>query len=174
MKRICTIAALALSALLLMAPAASATINPAAAPNGTHFQEGTSATCVTDTQTGVVTCSSYVLAGVGNANATATLALNYTATVNCTNKGGKLVPVKSQVTGASASTGELEPKNGKMTVPALSSEDAETPPASEFEAKAVCPNGNWTKAADTSTIAVSGFTYTLHFTGFTGDFITLP
>jgi hypothetical protein len=174
MKRICTIAALTLSALLLMATAASAatTIRPEFAPTGTHFQSGSEATCSTNATTGVVSCSSYELAGVGNANATATLSLNYTATVQCRNHGRQIVEVKSQVTGATKSTGALQPKNGKLTVPALTSQGT-APSAGDFEAQATCPNPNWTKETLTSTIMVSGFTYTLHFEGFSGNFITI-
>jgi hypothetical protein len=171
MKRICAIAALAVSALFLMASAASAattTINPAAAPTGTHLQTGTIG-CEVDGLT--VTCSAFELAGVGNANATGSLVASYTATVTCTNKGGKLVPVKSTVQGAAATTGSLSPKNGRLAVPELAS--SPVPTAADFEASATCPNGNWTKAADTSTIALSSFTYTLHFVGFTGDYITI-
>jgi hypothetical protein len=166
-------AALAASALLLIALAgpAAATIDPTQAPTGTHFQSG-SATC--SSSSGVVTCSSYQLAGVGNSDATATLSVNYTATVQCRNRGGQIVEVKSQVTGASVSADELQPKNGKLTVPALSSADAGTPSADDFEAQATCPNGNWRKETLESTIAVSSFTYTLQFDGFSGNYITLP
>src|SRR5215204_6466128 len=72
MKRIFTIAALALSALLLMASAASAdgtpVFDPAAAPTGTHVQTGTpSCSFVPGTQD--ITCDPYELAGVGNNDA---------------------------------------------------------------------------------------------------------
>ena len=40
-------------------------------------------------------------------------------------------------------------------------------------ASATCPNGNWTKNVDTSTVALTGYTYTLHFVGYTGDYITI-
>jgi len=172
MKRICAIAALALSALLLMASAASAatTINPAAAPTGTHLQSGAIG-CAVNTTTLLVTCSSYELAGVGNANATATLNASYTATVQCRNHGGQIVEVKSQAKAAPTTTGALQPKNGRLLVPSLSS--GPVPTAADFEAQATCPNGNWTKELLGGTIALSSFTYTLHFTGFTGDYITI-
>ena len=140
------------------------------APTGTHFQVGT-ATCTVSGTT--VTCPSYELAGVGNADAEATLTANYTATVDCRNNGGKIVPVKATVQGAEASTGQIEPKNGRLLVPALSTADVDQPTAEDFEALATCPNGNWTKETQTSTIALSGFTYELTFEGFTEPYILI-
>jgi hypothetical protein len=173
MKRICAIAAVALSALFLMASAASAatttTINPAAAPTGTHLQTGTIG-CTVNSTTLLLTCSSYELGGVGNANATATLNATYTATVQCRNHGGNIVEVKSQAKTAPTTTGALQPKNGRLAVPTLTSS---RPTAAQFEAQATCPNGNWTKELLGGTITLSSFTYTLHFTGFTGDYITI-
>lgn len=144
------------------------TFDASAAPSGTHVQTGTP-TC--SLSGGVVTCSSYELAGVGNTNATATLNSNYSATVQCRNHGGQIVEVKSQVTNVPSTTGQLSPKNGRLTVPSLSS--APAPSDAQFEAQATCPNGNWTKETLESTIALTSFTYTLHFTGFTGNFITI-
>src|SRR5919198_3280222 len=94
------------------------TFDASAAPSGTHVQTGTP-TC--SLSGGVVTCSSYELAGVGNTNATATLNSNYSATVQCRNHGGQIVEVKSQVTNVPSTTGQLSPKNGRLTVPSLSS-----------------------------------------------------
>src|SRR4051794_35150966 len=116
MKRIFGIAALALL-LMTSVALATTTIDPTAAPTGTHFQTG-SATCTISN--GVLTCSSYELAGVGNANATATLDATYSATVRCRNHGGQIVDVKSQTETAPTTTGALQPKNGKLTVPSLS------------------------------------------------------
>ena len=144
------------------------TFDASAAPSGTHVQTGTP-TC--SLSGGVVTCSSYELAGVGNTNATATLNSNYSATVQCRNHGGQIVEVKSQVTNVPSTTGQLSPKNGRLTVPSLSS--APAPSDAQFEAQATCPNGNWTKETLESSIALTSFTYTLHFTGFTGNFITI-
>lgn len=170
MKRLVLIVATALLMLGFAPTTAFAETDPAAAPNGTHLQSGTIG-CSTNTATDVVTCSTYELAGVGNANATAALTVNYTATVDCRNRGGQIVEVKAQVTGATFSTGSLSPKNGRLRVPALSSSG--TPTAAQFEAGATCPNGNWTKVTQTETIAVSGFTYTLTFAGFNSPYITI-
>jgi len=142
--------------------------DPSAAPNGTHVQSGTP-DC---TQTGnTVTCNSYELAGVGNTNATATLYATYSATVDCTNKGGKLVPVKSTVQSGPSSTGRLEPKNGRLTVPSLSGPGA--PSTASFLAGATCPNGNWTKSLASGSPTLVSWTYTLTFTGFTDPYITI-
>lgn len=173
MKRFAIVVATALLMLGLAPTAAFSAIaisfNPAAAPSGAHVQTGTP-TCSVST-TGVVSCPSYELAGLGNVNAQASLVANYTATVKCRNHGGQIVEVKSQVTGATATTGQLEPKNGRLTVPPLSSSPA--PTAAQFEARATCPNGNWTKEAVMGTIALSSFRYTLSFVGFTGAYITI-
>jgi len=170
MRRIAVLITTLFLAVVGFAPTASAatTINPAAAPTGTHFQVGT-ATCTSDGVT--VTCSSYQLAGVGNTNAEATLSTRYQATVRCRNHGGQIVDVKSQVIPVSSSTGTLQPKNGRLEVPSLTS--APAPSNATFEAQATCPNGNWTKETLPGSITVVGFTYTLHFVGFTGNFITI-
>src|SRR6476659_10463529 len=97
MKRAGIITTLAMLLMALSASVALAAIttifNPAAAPNGTHLQTGTIGCSVT---AGVVTCTPYELAGVGNADATATLNATYSATVQCRNHGGQIVEGKSQ------------------------------------------------------------------------------
>ena len=172
MKRFAIVVATALLMVGFASTAAfsaiTTTFNAAAAPSGTHVQTGTPTCSVT---TGAVTCSPYELAGVGNADAQALLVANYTATVQCRNRGGQIVEVKSQVTGATATTGRLRSKNGRLVVPELSSSPA--PSEAQFEASATCPNGNWTKEVLEGTIALSSFTYTLSFVGFTGAYITI-
>ena len=172
MKRLGFIAVMAMMLVAFSAAAASAatTINPAAAPTGTHLQTGTIG-CTVNSTTLLVTCSSYELAGVGNANATGSLVATYSATVDCTNNGGKLVPVKSTAQTAPTTTGSLTPKNGRLLVPSLNS--GPVPTAEQFFAAATCPNGNWTKSLAGGSITLSSFTYTLHFAGFTGDYITI-
>ena len=172
MKRLLFVLTSALLALFFTTTAQAAistTITPAAAPTGTHFQVGT-ATCSVSS-TGLVTCSSYQLAGVGNSNATGSLVASYTATVQCRNHGGQIVEVKSQVTTAPTTTGSLSPENGRLAVPSLSS--SPVPTAADFTSQATCPNGNWTKELLAGTITLSSFTYTLHFAGFTGNYITI-
>jgi hypothetical protein len=159
--------------LLLFSPSAAlaattTTIDPSQAPTGTHLQTGTISCSVSGLS---VTCTTYELAGVGNTNATATLDATYTATVQCRNHGGQIVEVKSQVESAPVTTGALEPKNGRLSVPSLTS--SPVPTAADFEAQATCPNGNWTKELLGGTITLSSFTYTLTFDGFSGAYITI-
>jgi hypothetical protein len=158
------------TALLVAVAAAATSINPANAPTGTHVQTGTPS-CSVDPNTLLVTCSSYELAGVGNTNASATLDATYTATVQCRNHGGQIVDVKSQAEATPTTTGQLSPKNGRLTVPSLDS--GPVPSAADFEAMATCPNGNWTKELLSGTVALSSFTYTLTFAGFNGPYITI-
>jgi hypothetical protein len=152
-----------------VAAASTTTFNAANAPTGTHVQSG-SPTCSVGSNN-LVTCSTYQLAGVGNANATGSLDATYTATVQCRNHGGQIVEVKSQAESTPTSTGSLSPKNGKLTVPSLNS--GPVPSASDFEAMATCPNGNWTKELESGTVTLSSFTYTLTFAGFSGPYITI-
>ena len=174
MRRLGIIAVLSAFLLAMTAmPALAAittTFNDAAAPTGTHVQTGTPS-CSVDPTTQLVTCSTYELAGVGNKNATATLNATYTATVECRNHGGQIVEVKSQAKSAPTSSDKLEPKNGKLTVPSLTS--GPVPTANQFERQATCPNKNWTKELQDDTVTLSSFTYTLHFAGFTGNYITI-
>jgi hypothetical protein len=148
-------------------PASAATIiNDSAAPSGTHLQTG-SIGCTDNGSS--VTCSTYELAGVGNANAVATLAATYSATVTCTNKGGKLVPVKTQTTTSSSSGVLTSEKNGRLAVPALIS----TAPSTQgLLDQATCPNGNWTKNLG-GPVQLASFIYTLDFVGYTGHYLTI-
>jgi len=159
------------AALLVAVAAASSTttFNAANAPTGTHVLSGTPSCSVGSNN--LVTCSSYELAGVGNANATGSLDATYTATVQCRNHGGQIVEVKSQAESAPTTTGSLSPKNGKLTVPSLNS--GPVPSAGDFEAMATCPNGNWTKELESGTVTLQSFTYTLTFAGFSGPYITI-
>jgi hypothetical protein len=155
--------------LVAVGTAATTMFNAANAPSGTHVQTGTPSCSIGADN--LVTCSSYELAGVGNANATGSLDATYTATVQCRNHGGQIVEVKSQAESAPTTTGSLSPKNGRLTVPSLNS--GPVPSAADFEAMATCPNGNWTKELKSGTVTLSSFTYTLTFAGFTGAYITI-
>jgi len=173
-KRLGLIAVVTMMVVGFSAVGASAaqttTITPANAPTGTHLQTGTIG-CSVDPSTLLVTCSTFQLAGVGGANATAALDASYTATVQCRNHGGQIVEVKSQAESAPVTTGSLSPKNGRLSVPSLTS--SPVPTAAQFEAQATCPNGNWTKELEGGTISLSSFTYTLTFAGFSGPYITI-
>lgn len=138
------------------------TFNTANAPG--HLQQGTINCVVSSTL--AVTCSgsgTYQINGVGNTNAQAALSATYSGTVTCTNKGGNLVEVKTQVTSPTVSTGDIAPKNGNMVVPQIT---RTAPTENQFEASAVCPNGNWRKDLAPGSPTLESFTYTLHFDGF--------
>lgn len=168
-RRILFLVTAPLAAVLAFSAAASAdtTVNPANAPTGTHVQTGSPGCTVTGLN---VSCSSFELAGVGNTNARADLSATYSATVVCINGGGN--PSDSQHQGtftASASTGQLSPKNGRLTVPSLA---ATAPTEDQFLAQQTCPNPNWTPTIPGG-ISLSNFTYTVSFAGFSGAFITI-
>ena len=169
-KRILTIASVVAAAAAFPAVAgATTTTNPANAPNGTHFKSGT-ASCSVNSSTGSVTCNGFTLAGVGNTNVTANLSANYSATVVCINGGGN--PSDSQHQGTftkAATSGTLQPKNGNVTVPPLSTT---APTEREFLAQQTCPNPNWTPKL-AGAITLSSFTYTVQFVGFSGPYITI-
>ena len=160
------------AAVIAFSAAASAsqttTTNPANAPQGTHLQTG-SPGCTVDSSLNV-SCNSFELAGVGNTNARADLSATYSATVVCINGGGN--PSDGQHQGtftASASTGQLSPKNGRLTVPSLA---ATAPTEQQFLAQQTCPNPNWTPTIPGG-ITLSNFTYTVSFAGFGGAYLTI-
>jgi hypothetical protein len=117
-----------------------------------------------------VVCSSFELAGVGNVDATATLTTVYSATINCTNRGGELVEVHSQAVTTSTTTGEISPVNGRLTIPSLTSD---TPTEAEILAQADCPNRNWTPSVEPGSITLVSSVYTVTFEGFAGAYITI-
>lgn len=175
MKRICTIAALALSALLLMASAASAavvvTTDPTQAPSGTHLRSDSPAPACSVSATGSVTCGPFTLGGVGNTNATEVLTANYTATINCTNKGGSLVESHNQ--DATATSGPINlpaTRNGQIVVDPIT---VNAPTTAQVLAQADCPNPNWTPSVQGGSVTLSSFRYTLTFAGFTSPYITI-
>jgi hypothetical protein len=140
------------------------TLNAAGTPSGGHIQSGAPIFCTVDANL-VVTCSgngNYQINGIGNTNATADLDATYEATVDCTNRGGNLVEVKSQATGAGATDQTFKSKNGSLTVTPIS---AQTPADAAFEASATCPNGNWRKSVAPGEPTLVSFTYTLTFAG---------
>jgi len=157
------------AALAVPAAWAATTINPAAAPQGTHVQSGTPS-C--EESGFIVTCSSYDLAGVGNKNATATLSATYSGTVLCTNPAGNVAPGQTENPTIPKDTGDLAPKNGRLVVPSLASADQATIEA-ELMQNTTCPNRKWTKSVQPGSIALVGYTYTLTFAGFNTPYITI-
>jgi hypothetical protein len=162
------VAAVAFSASAALATG-TPTFNEAAAPQGTHVQTGTpSCSFAADGLT--VVCSSFELAGVGNTNATATLVTVYSATINCTNRGGNLVEAHNQDVTTDTTTGELSPENGRLTIPSLTSP---APTEADILEQASCPNPNWTPSVASGSIALVSSLYTVHFTGFEGSYIII-
>jgi hypothetical protein len=141
------------------------TLNAGGTPSGGHIQSGGPITCVVGSDLSVI-CSgngNYQINGIGNTNATAHLDATYEATVDCTNRGGNLVEVKSQATGAGATDQTFKSRNGALTVTPIT---AGTPTDAAFEASATCPNGNWRKSVAPGEPTLVSFTYTLTFAGF--------
>jgi len=159
---------LALSASVAFA-VITTNINPANAPNGTHYKSGTASCSVTGT---TVNCTGYTLAGVGHINATEELDATYTATVVCRNSGGNLSDSQHQGT-FPKSTGPIpvtSDKNGNMTVTQTT---VSAPSTADFLAQQTCPNSGWTPEVSGS-ITLQSFTYTLTFAGFSGGaYITI-
>jgi hypothetical protein len=137
--------------------------NPANAPGSSHLASG-SPSCTVNADLSV-DCSAYVLGGVGNTNATVSLAATYSATINCTNHGGNLVESHTTTFSASSSATVASTRNGQLRVPTRS--------VSPFSAPQVCPNPNWTPSIRAGTLTLDTFTYTLTFAGFTSPYITI-
>jgi hypothetical protein len=157
------------AALAVPAAWAATTFDESAAPTGTHVQSGTP-TC---TESGfTVTCSSYDLAGVGNKNATANLSVTYSGTVLCTNPAGNVAPGQTEYPSIPTSTGAIQPKNGRLTVPELTSATQSQIEAALME-NTSCPNRKWTKSVQAGSIAIVGYTYTLTFAGYKTPYITI-
>ena len=159
--------ALFASAALAVAPGTytptAGSFNPANAPGSAHLASGT-VECVVNAALDV-NCSPYVLGGVGNTNATVSLTATYSATIDCTNKGGNLVESHTSTFSDSSSATVASTRNGQLRVPAQS--------ASAFSAPQVCPNPNWTPSIRAGTLVLESFTYTLTFAGFTSPYITI-
>ncbi|GHH78777.1 hypothetical protein [Promicromonospora soli] len=157
----------ALFALLIFSSPASAAVFPANAPSGTHLQTGT-IDC-TESAAGV-SCTTYELAGVGRTNATVALAATYSATIQCTNRGGSLVESHDDSVTEVTSASLTSSKNGRLTVPALTST---TPTNAEILAQADCPNPNWTPSVQPGSVTLESWTYTLTFAGFTSPYVLI-
>jgi hypothetical protein len=137
--------------------------NPANAPGSSHLTSGTPQ-CVVNAALDV-DCSAYVLGGVGNTNATVSLSATYSATIDCTNKGGNLVESHTSTFSDSSTATVASTRNGQLRVPAQS--------ASAFSAPQVCPNPNWTPSIRPGTLTLETFTYSLTFAGFSSPYITI-
>jgi hypothetical protein len=175
MKRLGIITTLLMLAMAVTATVAMAAVSPgtytptagsfdpANAPGSSHLTSGTPQ-CVVDSSLNV-TCSAYVLGGVGHTNADVSLTASYSATIDCTNHGGNLVESHTSTFADSSSGTVRSSKNGQLSVPAQS--------VSAFGAPQVCPNPNWTPSIRAGTLVLNSFTYTLTFAGFDSPYITI-
>ena len=95
--------------------------NSANAPGSSHLASG-SPSCTVNADRSI-DCSAYVLGGVGNTNATVALTANYSATIECFNKGtNKNNPVESHTStfSADSSANVASTRNGQLRVPTQS------------------------------------------------------
>jgi hypothetical protein len=164
------VGAIAAISAVAFAGVAPATYNPTAdsfnganAPGSSHLTSGTPSCTVNADRS--INCSAYVLGGVGHTNADVSLSASYSATIDCTNKGGNLVESHTSNFSASSSAKATSSKNGQLSVPTQS--------VSPFGAPQVCPNPNWTPSIRGGTVTLNSFTYTLTFAGFSSAFITI-
>lgn len=135
-------------------------------PSGAHIQSGTpGCQCNPD---GSTSCSGFQICGVGKTNAIGSLSSDFSATVQCQNKGGNIVDVKTQTITASDNTGSLQVRHGCLTVPQL---ETTVPSDQKFLNAATCPNKNWMKILEDGSIS-SSFTYSVTFHGFSCPFVT--
>jgi hypothetical protein len=138
-------------------------VNGANAPGSSHLASGT-IQCVVDADLNV-DCAAYVLGGVGNTNAALSLTATYSATIDCTNKGGNLVESHTALFSDSEAAAVASTRNGQLRVPALS--------VSPFDAPQVCPNPNWTPSIRAGTLVLESFSYTLTFAGFSAPAVSI-
>lgn len=169
MRKLFTIAACAIGALALPTAWAATNFGGNTAPAGAHYAQGSSEpTCSVSGLT--VSCTGTAIGGVGNTDADLLLSVSYSATVTCTNKGGKTVDVKTQITTGSSSNNDTDLRNGTLYVSPI---EVIGPSDATFIRRASCPNGNWTKALVAGSPSVTGYTYTLTFIGYSAPAITI-
>jgi len=149
MKRLSLIA-LFLGVLVALAPAANA---GKSGGSGIHFQ-GSEPSCSVSGLT--VDCTSSDIAGVGGFAAHADLAVTVHAVVDCTNNGRHFVPNKTTDSTTDGTTGQIEPQNGHLLVPALSA----TGSLPTLDPARDCPNKNWSASISSYTVT---WTYDIWF-----------
>jgi hypothetical protein len=155
----------ALSASVALS-AISRTVNSANAPSGTHVANGSSLPSCSVSSGPTVSCTSSVLGGVGNTNATVSLSAQYSAIVDCTNQGGNLVESHTTSFTTSSTATVATTKNGQLSVPTRTVSPSGAPGQ-------VCPNPNWTPSIRGGSFTLNSFTYTVTFAGFSGPYIRI-
>jgi hypothetical protein len=176
MRRLGIITAFAMLVLALSASVAFAAVAPgiytptsgsfntANAPGSSHLTSGSPSCTVNAARS--ISCSAYVLGGVGHTNATVSLTASYSATIDCTNHGGSLVESHTSNFSADSTATVPSSKNGQLSVPGQSVSGLSSAPQ-------VCPNPNWTPSIRGGVVTLNSFTYTLTFAGFTSAYITI-
>jgi hypothetical protein len=96
---------------------------------------------ITPTSTGAQT-NSCVYSGLGNENVEATLSVEGFFATQCRNPAGNVAPGQNAEADAEVSSGQIQPKNGKATIPALNA-IVQPPTSAEID----CPNPKWTGEA---------------------------
>jgi len=161
MKRSAIIFTWATLLVALTITPASAAVDLDNAPQGAHFAKGAGEpVCTVDGTT--VSCTGTTIVGVGNTNATVTLAVTSTISGVCHNPGvnNKVVDPFSDSVTESTSSLLTSTKNGRLTVPAQSTTGVSS---GDFLETFTCPNPRW-EAEVTSNVL--SFEYTLTFAGF--------
>jgi hypothetical protein len=152
------------------APRFETSFTSSTAPSGAHYRQGFSEPTCDENDAGGITCTTTAIAGVGNIDATLALSVAYSATVQCRNRGGQVVEVKTQTTASTIAPDPLtDERNGTLYVSSFSSP---APSTRDLLKSATCPNGNWTKELVGSP-EVTSYTYTLTFDGFAQPAITV-
>lgn len=111
-----------------------------------HYKRGGQPVCTINTSTGVATCSTGLVTGLGNGDVAVTVSLSGSADQLCHNKGNpdNVVPGQNPAEATGSSTLNISPdqiKNGNLTIPAISATATVT---AGTAAQAGCPSANWT------------------------------
>jgi hypothetical protein len=168
LRRVLTLFAAMLFALATGMTAAQAVTNFDNAPQGAHYARGSAEPVCTVSGT-TVTCTGTAIEGVGNTNATVTLAVTSTISGVCHNPGvnSKVVEPFSRSVTTETSSQLTSTKNGRLIVPAQTTTGTST---GDFLATFTCPNPNWTPEVTSNVLS---FEYTLTFAGFTDPAILI-
>jgi hypothetical protein len=171
MRKFGIIAVLSLLVTALAAVPALAVTDFSNAPSGAHYRQG-SAEPVCTLSGLTVNCTGTQIAGVGNTNATQTLAVTSTFTGTCSNPAGANNPnnpiepfTESETT--TTSNQLLPNRNGTLVVPAISATGTSS---EEFLATFECPNPQWEATVASTDVS---FLYTLTFAGETAPAISI-
>jgi hypothetical protein len=162
LRRVLTLFAALLFALVTGMTAAQAVTNFDNAPQGAHYARGSADPVCTVTGT-TVSCTGTAIEGVGNTNATVTLAVTSTISGVCHNPGtnSKVVEPFSKSVTTTTSSELTSTKNGRLVVPSQTTKGTST---QDFLKTFTCPNPNWTPEVTSNVLS---YKYTLIFAGYT-------